>query len=831
MNKIRSALFVFFLAFFITFATSNLFAEDGDVRWTFIIPHYEVITGYSAIGIDGTIYLPTYEQYAGAKLYAINPNGTQKWVLEAGDTNITTAAIGTEGTIHVGSADGKIIAVNPNGNLKWKYDFLANDNIYAIVESSLAIANDGTIYVGVWANNDLYLYAIKPDGTKKWSYDVGHYWGGEMGSPAVAADGTIYVVADPTRLLGINPDGTPKMSLSGNFNFNIAIGDNETIYITSADCELIAVNQNGSIKWIFDPYSSYPCDEDGPPPLIGTDGTVYVSLDNFYAIYPNGIKKWSQPLGNPGHVIGADGNIYIGNSILNPDGAKLETLSISVFNPTLGVDGTLYGTSTIYDAYGLAAIETSSNGPATSSWPMFQHDLRRNGRAVDITSPSIIATKPADKDVSVAIDVIVTATFSEDIDPITINEVSFTVSGPDGPVFGTVTYDARTLSATFRPSSALNPDTKYIANITTAVTDTVGNNMASPHSWSFSTLLVKDFISKLLPFDGTAGDTFGSVSISGDYAIVGAYGDDDSGLESGSAYIFKRSGSNWNQVVKITASDGAAGDTFGSSVSISGDYAIVGAYGDDDNGLESGSAYIFERSGNSWTEVTKLTASDGAYWDHFGSSVSISGDYAIVGAYYHDDNLTNSGSAYIFERSGSSWNQVAKLTASDGAVADYFGSVSISGDYAIVGAWGDDDNGLDSGSAYIFKRSGSNWNQVAKITASDGAAGDTFGSVSISGDYAIIGAYGDDDNGLDSGSAYIFKRSGSSWNQVTKITASDGAPNDMFGSSVSISGDYAIVGAFGNDDNGTESGSAYIFDLHFSNNIIIPSIQLLLLDD
>jgi hypothetical protein len=160
------------------------------------------------------------------------------------------------------------------------------------------------------------------------------------------------------------------------------------------------------------------------------------------------------------------------------------------------------------------------------------------------------------------------------------------------------------------------------------------------------------------------------------------------------------------EVAKLLASDGAADDEFGESVAISGDYAIVGAYRDDDNGTDSGSAYVFERDGSgNWAEVTKLLASDGAADDDFGESVAISGDYAIVGAPIDDDNGTDSGSAYVFERDGTgNWTEVAKLLASDGATSDYFGtSVAISGDYAIVGAYLDDDNGTDSGSAYIFE--------------------------------------------------------------------------------------------------------------------------------
>ena len=163
-----------------------------------------------------------------------------------------------------------------------------------------------------------------------------------------------------------------------------------------------------------------------------------------------------------------------------------------------------------------------------------------------------------------------------------------------------------------------------------------------------------------------------------------------------------------------------------------------------------------------WTEQQKILASDGSYADWFGNSVSINGDYIVIGALLDDDNGVNSGSAYIFYYNGTIWSQQTKLTASDGAAYDHFGrSVSISGDYAVIGAYGDDDNDSDSGSAYIFHRTGTTWSEQAKITASDGVAGDSFGhSVSISGDYAVIGASGDDDNGSDSGSAYIYYNDG-----------------------------------------------------------------------
>jgi FG-GAP repeat/PEP-CTERM motif len=321
-------------------------------------------------------------------------------------------------------------------------------------------------------------------------------------------------------------------------------------------------------------------------------------------------------------------------------------------------------------------------------------------------------------------------------------------------------------------------------------------------------------ISKLTPTTSDAGDKFGAtVSISGNTAVVGARYDADKGDAAGAAYIFQDDGSGWSQAFKLLANDGASSDLFGCSVSISDTTAIVGARLDDDGGTDSGSAYIFEKNGASWSQVAKLTASDGNTSDNFGHSVSISGNAAIVGAYANDDTDSDSGSAYVFENDGSGWAQVAKLTASDAAMQDHFGiTVSISNGVAIVGAEDDDDDGSGSGSAYIFSDDGSGWAEVAKLTASDASTNDYFGhSVSISGNTAIVGAIGDDDLADSSGSAYVFQNDGSTWSERGKVVASDGAATDYFGKAVALDGSMIIVGSYFDDDNGNASGSAYIF--------------------
>ena len=314
--------------------------------------------------------------------------------------------------------------------------------------------------------------------------------------------------------------------------------------------------------------------------------------------------------------------------------------------------------------------------------------------------------------------------------------------------------------------------------------------------------------------DGSPGDSFGdSVALSGNTAVVGAPWNDAGGsVRQGSAYVFVRSGTTWTQQAQLAASDGESSDKFGDSVAISGDTALVGASADAMGTQgDQGSAYVFVRSGTIWTQQAKLIALDGAGWTKLGTSVALSGDTALVGA-PGDDTGVSPGSAYIFVRSGATWSQQAKLTAADGASSDCFGiSVALSGDTALVGA--DRDNvgaAGDQGSAYVFVRSGTIWTQQDKITAADGGALHKFGaSVALSGDTALIGA-----PGHGAGCAYIFVRSGAAWPQQAKLTASDGGANDKLGSSAALSRDTALVGAL-EDDLGPhpDPGSAYLFGI------------------
>lgn len=237
---------------------------------------------------------------------------------------------------------------------------------------------------------------------------------------------------------------------------------------------------------------------------------------------------------------------------------------------------------------------------------------------------------------------------------------------------------------------------------------------------------------------------------------------------------------------------------------LSGDTVVVGAIFDDVDGIvDAGSAYVFVRSGTSWIQQARLVASDRTNFDGFGNSVSISGGTVCVGAGGADiGGDAEQGAAYVFVRSGSSWSQQSKLVADDGAAGDNFYVARVSGDTALVGALRADVGGNpNQGAAYVFVRSGTSWGQQAKLFADDGAMDDLFGqNVAVSADTAVIGSHGVDIGSNDlQGSAYVFVRSGASWTQQVKLLADDGAANDIFGYSVSVDGDTLAVGAPADD--------------------------------
>jgi len=378
-----------------------------------------------------------------------------------------------------------------------------------------------------------------------------------------------------------------------------------------------------------------------------------------------------------------------------------------------------------------------------------------------------------------------------------------------------------------------------------------------------------------------AADQFGSsVSMSGDTIVVGTRFEDsnqttitngttaslnNTGFDTGAAYVFFRTGNNWAQQAYLKAPIADNNDQFGWALGVSGDTVVVSAPIEDSNqttitngttasannlALSSGAVYVFQRTGSTWERQAYIKASNAGANDEFGTVLSISGDTLIVGARMEDSNqttitngttasadnsLADSGAVYVFKRTGSIWDQEAYLKAPNAGSLDEFGcAVSISGDKIAVGVRAEDsnqttitngstasaDNSLaDSGAVYVFQRSGSTWSQQAFLKASNAGASDLFGhSVSISGNTIAVGAFQEDSNQTtvtngstasannsltDSGAVYVFQRAGSIWSQEAYLKAPNAGVGDAFGWTVSIDGDTIAVGARTEDSNQT----------------------------
>ena len=358
--------------------------------------------------------------------------------------------------------------------------------------------------------------------------------------------------------------------------------------------------------------------------------------------------------------------------------------------------------------------------------------------------------------------------------------------------------------------------------------DDVGANADQGSAYVFTRSLgVWSQQARLTAADGAAGDLFGTtVAISGDTIVVGAPYDDHLGLpdpypytgaDLGSVYVFMRSAGVWSQEARLTPIDVFDATLFGMSVAISGNTVVVGIpFANEPSAtyIEVGSANIFTRSAGVWSPDARLTPGDLNSFSQFGTSVAISEDAVVVGAPHHDGAggpFADTGSAYVFTSSAGVWSQQVRLNASDAGPAHRFGqSVGISGNTVVVGAPLHEDY-QDPGRAYVFTLNEGVWSPQT-LTASDGAAVDTFGNtVAIDGDSIVVGALLHDvDGNLDQGSAYVFARNAGVWSQQA-ITASDGDASDTFGSSVAIEGNTLVVGAQGHDLGAADQGSAYVY--------------------
>ena len=295
---------------------------------------------------------------------------------------------------------------------------------------------------------------------------------------------------------------------------------------------------------------------------------------------------------------------------------------------------------------------------------------------------------------------------------------------------------------------------------------------------------------KLLASDAAAGDRFGNaVALEGDTALVGAFANSDNGQFTGSAYVFVRAGNLWTEQAKLLPAEAEESDNFGWSVALQGDRALIGAWGDDNAASVAGAVYEFTREDGVWSETAKLVASDGSFFAQF-SAVDFDGQAAVIGARGDDETASNAGAAYIFKRMGGTWSEQVKLLASDGESGDRFGSrVAIDGNTVLIAA--QDLSTNDKGAAYVFVESNGVWSEQAKLLPSASSSIDNFGhSVALEGDTAVVGS----PDGSGSGDVYVFTRSNGVWSETAGLVTQPPAPWDGFGHSVALRGDTLIVG-------------------------------------
>lgn len=315
---------------------------------------------------------------------------------------------------------------------------------------------------------------------------------------------------------------------------------------------------------------------------------------------------------------------------------------------------------------------------------------------------------------------------------------------------------------------------------------------------------------KLAPSNPDDQDFFGSaVAIDGDTALVGNEVARDF---QGVVYTYARQNGVWNQASVLTATGGAPDDRFGVSTALQGDTAAFGAQG---KSADQGAVYVFNRVAGAWQQAQVLSASDGAPGDGFGYDVDIDGDLMVVGAYYSSQHGTHSGSAYVYRRVAGTWTEEAKLQASDAqAYADFGWAVAVSGQRIIIGAPYDDNQSTNgAGAAYVYDYDATThaWAQTAKWVSPTPEVNGGFGiGVSLENNLAVIGAYGEF---WATGNAYVYKNSGGSWAIEKTLTPPKGILNDRFGYSVPTDGHSVYVGAYGDGNQGYETGALYVFDL------------------
>ncbi|RFF29927.1 hypothetical protein DZC52_10860 [Wenzhouxiangella sediminis] len=300
----------------------------------------------------------------------------------------------------------------------------------------------------------------------------------------------------------------------------------------------------------------------------------------------------------------------------------------------------------------------------------------------------------------------------------------------------------------------------------------------------------------LTPDDGELADAFGaSVAISGDSVLVGAPRVMLGELNEGAAYLFEREGGTWRQVAKVQRESPGKNDMAGVAVALDGVLAVVGAPGADFVGEDSGAALVYERGDEGWQKVMELAPESAG--ERFGSAVAVDGDRILIGASGNVPAKDTSGSAYVFERSGGQWRQVARLTPSDGAGGDGFGdAVALEGSRAVVGARFADLGGSDEGAAYVYEKGDDGWREVARLSAPDPSDRDQFGhAVALVDGLAVVGAPRVDDPERDTGAVWVFAPGEAGWTMRERLAPSAAGAYDRFGSALGAAAGRVVIGA------------------------------------
>jgi len=327
-------------------------------------------------------------------------------------------------------------------------------------------------------------------------------------------------------------------------------------------------------------------------------------------------------------------------------------------------------------------------------------------------------------------------------------------------------------------------------------------------------------VGALLASDAEASGYFGiSAAVDGNRLVVGSYGTDTTTPDAGKVYVYDWNGNAYVEVAQLTAGDATAHACFGVSVAIHGVRLVVGAQFEDTAGVAAGKVYIYDWNGSAYVEVARLIASDAQRYDQFGSAVALSDTRLAVGAYLQDTAELDAGKVYVYDWNSTTsvYEEVFQLTASDAQAHDWFGSsVALSGNRLVVGAYGEDTATLNAGKVYVY-----NWNsdtsvydEVTTITAADAKANNWFGnSVAISGGRLVVGAYGVDIAGVSEGKVYVYNWNGTAYVEVAQLTASDSGADDLFGRAVTADGAGLVVGARSlSTASLTHAGKIYIFD-------------------